>query len=236
MAIEIAQDDTAPDAATQDGAAAQDGAPAQDTPAPEAPGDEAPAREAGEIAVPIPESEAEVDVPIQGGEESLFPPFDVSAFPSHLFWIAISFGLLYFFVNRLIVPQVGGIIEDRRDRIASDLGEASRLSRETDEVVAIYEQELAKARQDAYAIAQKQRDEIKAEQARRQAETEEQLAERIGEAEAQIARRRDAALAEVDAIAADAAQAIVERLSGATVSESEVSEAVKRQEGSRVTV
>jgi len=190
--------------------------------------------EHAEIEVPIPTDADQVNVPLHGGggQESLFPPFDFSDFPSHLFWIAISFGLLYFFVNRLIVPQVGGTIEDRRDRVASDLGEASRLSRETDEVIAVYEQELAEARQKAYAIAQKRRDEIKAEQDRQQADTEEALNKRIAEAEAQIAKRRDSALADVDAIATDAARAIVEQLSGLTVSETEVTDAVKRQEGS----
>ena len=145
-----------------------------------------------EVAVPIPDEPAEeVATPIDGPSESLFPPFDIEAYPSHLFWIAISFGLLYFFVNRLVVPQVGGILEDRRDRIASDLGEASRLSRETDEVIAVYEQELAEARQKAYAIAQERREEIKAEQARQQAETEDGAAasyRRGGEPDPRTAR------------------------------------------------
>lgn len=192
-----------------------------------------------EVVVPIPHDPAtEVNTPLHTAEgahggESLFPPFDASTFASHLFWLAIAFGLLYFFVNRLIVPKVGGIIEDRRDRIASDLGEASRLSRETDEVIAAYEAELTTARQNAYAIAQKRRDEIKAEQARQQAETEAALAERIEEAERQIAARRDAALADVDAIAREAAQAIVQRLAGVAVTEKEAAAAVDHNTGAR---
>jgi len=217
MSTQIAQADTAPadagSAATHDAAAS--GA-------------------ADHSAVPLPQASGhEINVPIDHGShvESLFPPFDVSAFASHIFWIAISFGLLYFFVNRLIVPQVGGIIEDRRDRVASDLGEASRLTRETNEVIALYEKELADARHKAYGIAQERRDEIKAEQERQQAETEAALQKRIAEAEAQIAERRDAALADVDAIAADAARAIVEQLSGISVDEAAASEAVKRHQG-----
>lgn len=182
-----------------------------------------------EVTVPIPTDPAtQVETPV--GAESLFPPFDAMAFPSHLFWLAIAFGLCYFLVNRLVVPKVCGILEDRRDRIASDLGEASRLSRETDEVIAAYEAELSAARQKAYAIAQERREEIKAEIAREQAETEASLAARIAEAERLIAARRDGALAQVDAIATDAARAIVERIGGMTISEAEVSAAVKSTE------
>lgn len=215
MSIQLAQADTAPAAADHAAPAAEAGSDAGHA-----------------IALPQAHGEA-INVPIQhghGAAESLFPPFDVSAFPSHLFWIAISFGLLYFFVNRLIVPQVGGIIEDRRDRIASDLGEASRLSRETDEVIAIYEQELADARHKAYGIAQERRDEIKAEQARQQAETEASLQKRIEEAEAEIVQRRDAALADVGNIATEAAQAIAKQVAGLTVDKRTAAAAVKRQE------
>ncbi|WP_108661483.1 F0F1 ATP synthase subunit B [Acuticoccus kandeliae] len=190
----------------------------------------APAHDA--LAVPLPHTEGQVSTPLHGGEDSLFPPFDIDAFPSHLFWLAIAFGILFFFVNRLVVPKVGGILEDRRDRIASDLGEANRLTRETDEVIAAYEAELAAARQNAYRIAQERRDEIKAEQARQQAETEAALNARIAEAEAQIAERRDAALADVTEIASDAARAIVDRLADVKASDAEVAEAVRQSEGS----
>ncbi|MEM8854333.1 MAG: F0F1 ATP synthase subunit B [Pseudomonadota bacterium] len=184
-----------------------------------------------QVAVPIPTDPAtQVQTPLHGAEESLFPPFDVLLWPSHLFWLAIAFGLLFYFVNRLIVPQVGGIMEDRRDRIASDLGEASRLSRETDEVITAYEEELAEARRKANAIAQTRRDEIKAELERQRADTEASLQRRIDDAEKAIARRRDAALADVDAIATDAGRTIVEELAAITISEAEVREAVKRSE------
>ncbi|MBJ3774269.1 F0F1 ATP synthase subunit B [Acuticoccus mangrovi] len=188
------------------------------------------------VEVPLPSQHAQVDVPLHGGSgsESLFPPFDVNAFPSHLFWLAIAFGILFFFVNRLVVPKVGGIIEDRRDRIASDLGEASRLARETDEVIAAYESELATARHNAYAIAQERREAIKAEQARQQAETEATLAARIAEAETEIAARRDAALADVTTIAVEATQEIVGLLSKAPASAKEAEAAVKKAEAKNV--
>ena len=191
-------------------------------------GDSAPPGE-GSVDVPVPtDVQGQVETPI--GEPSLFPPFDVTAFASHLFWLAIAFGLLLFLVNRLVVPRVGGILEDRRDRIASDLGEASRLSRETDEVIAAYEAELAEARQRAQSIAQTRRDEVKAEIARQQAETEQSLAERVAQAEREIAARRDAAFAEVDTIAAEVAGAIVEQVGGITASEADVRDAVTKVE------
>ena len=70
-------------------------------------------------------------------------------------------------------------------------------------------------------------------QARQQAETEEALNTRISEAEAEIAARRDAALADVNAIATDAAQAIVEKLSGVAISADDARSAVSEREAAR---
>ena len=103
----------------------------------------------------------------------------------------------------------------------------------TDEVIAAYERELTEARQRAYAIAHERREEIKAEQARQQAETEDALNKRIAEAEAEIAARRDAALADVNTIAAEAAQAIVQKLSGVAITPEDASAAVGKAEGAR---
>jgi F-type H+-transporting ATPase subunit b len=76
-----------------------------------------------------------------------FPPFDPSTFPSQLLWLAITFGLFYLFLKRVVLPRVGGILEVRRDRIAQDLDQAARMKSEADAAVAAYEQELAEARQ-----------------------------------------------------------------------------------------
>jgi F-type H+-transporting ATPase subunit b len=91
-----------------------------------------------------------------------FPPFDQSTFASQLLWLAITFGLFYLLMSRVIVPRIGGILEHRRDRIAQDLDEASRLKEEADNAIAAYEQELAEARKKASAIAEAAREKAKA--------------------------------------------------------------------------
>ncbi len=98
---------------------------------------------------------------VTGNADRVFPPFDFVHFGSHLFWLAISFGLFYFFISRVIVPRIGGVIETRRDRIASDLDQAMRMKQEADTVVEIYERKLAEARSQAYIIAQSAGEEIK---------------------------------------------------------------------------
>ncbi len=88
-----------------------------------------------------------------GGEHGGFPPFDPATWGSQVFWLAITFGALLLLMRRVALPRIGGILEDRANRIAGDLAEAGRLKEETDAAIAAYEQALAEARQNGHAIA-----------------------------------------------------------------------------------
>jgi F-type H+-transporting ATPase subunit b len=156
----------------------------------------------------------------------VFPPFDPATFASQLFWLAVTFGLLYYILARAALPRIARILEERKDRVADDLAEAERLRQETDEAIAAYEQALAEARQKAHRIAQSARDAAKEEVGGEREELEEGLEKKVAAAEARIAEVKDAALAEVDGIAREAAEAMVEVLIGTGASKKEIAGAV----------
>ena len=151
-----------------------------------------------------------------GTEEhgSAFPPFDPSGFAGQLLWLAITFAALYLLMSRVALPQIGSILETRRTRIEGDLKEAERLRQETEKAAAAYEAALAEARKNAHGIAEETRAGIKADIDGRRADVEAQLATRVAEAEARIQSEKDSALANVGAIAAETAQALVAKISG----------------------
>jgi F-type H+-transporting ATPase subunit b len=163
----------------------------------------------------------------QGGEHATFPPFDPATFGSQLFWLVITFGLLLFLMSRIAIPRIGGILEDRANRIAGDLAEAGRMKVESEAAVAAYEQALASARQNAHQIGQKARDAAKAEIDADRKKTEGALNDKLAAAEAEIGKVKQTALAGVDAIAKDAVETIVEVLVGAKVGKAEIARAVE---------
>ncbi len=88
-----------------------------------------------------------------GHGTGVFPPFDTTTFPSQLLWLVLTFGVFYMLMQKVIVPRVGGILENRHDRIAQDLDEAARLKSEADAAIETYEKELSAARAKAGQIA-----------------------------------------------------------------------------------
>jgi F-type H+-transporting ATPase subunit b len=161
----------------------------------------------------------------EGGHGS-FPPFDSATYASQLLWLALAFVLLYWLMSRLALPRIGAIFEARRDRIAADLAEASRLKSEADAAGAAYEKALAEARARAQAMAGEARDRLVGETEKSRHALEERLTARLAEADKAIAATRTAAMGQVRGIAVDTAAIIVRRLTGISAPEPAVAKAV----------
>src|SRR5690606_151902 len=140
-----------------------------------------------------------------------FPPFDPHYFPSQILWLAITFGLFYLFLKKVVMPRVGGILETRRDHIAADLDQAARMKSEADAAIAAYEQELAEARAKANAIGQEARDGAKADAEVQRKQIEKDLEGKLAASEAHIASIKASAMKEVGSIAEATAAEIVQQ-------------------------
>lgn len=143
-----------------------------------------------------------------------------------LIWLALTFGILYLLMKYVALPRIGSVIEMRQARIAGDIDAADKLRRETQEAIAAYEQALAEAKARAHTIAQEGRAKLNAEIAAERAALEKELAAKQAEAEASIEAAKRAALKEVNAVAAETAAEIVQRLIGIAPSKTEAASAV----------
>jgi F-type H+-transporting ATPase subunit b len=150
----------------------------------------------------------------EGGQKAPFPPFQKDTFPSQLVSLLIAFVALYLIVSRIALPRVGKTIEDRQAAIEGDLAEAQKLRDASDGALKAYESDLAAARSRAQAISAETREKLNAAAEAERKTLEEKLAVKLAEAEKSIASTRAAAMGNVRGIAAEAASAIVQRLTG----------------------
>jgi F-type H+-transporting ATPase subunit b len=149
-----------------------------------------------------------------GGHKAPFPPFQKDTFASQLVSLLIAFVALYLIVSRIALPRVGGLLDARQNAIEGDLAEAQTLKDASDGALKAYESELAAARSRAQAIGAETREKLNAASEAERKSLEEKLAEKLAGAEKTIASTRDSAMSNVRGIAADAAAAIVQRLTG----------------------
>jgi F-type H+-transporting ATPase subunit b len=149
-----------------------------------------------------------------GGHKAPFPPFQKDTFASQLVSLLIAFVALYLIVSRIALPRVGSVIDERQNKIEGDLADAQKLKDQSDSALKAYESELAAARSRAQAIGAETREKLNAASEAERKTLEQQLSVKLAEAEKTIASTRETAMGSVRGIAADAAAAIVQQLTG----------------------
>jgi F-type H+-transporting ATPase subunit b len=162
----------------------------------------------------------------EGGHKAPFPPFQKDTFASQLVSLVIAFVALYLIVSRIALPRVGKTIDDRQNAIDRDLADAQKLKDESDSALRAYESELAAARSRAQAIGAETREKLSAASEAERKKLEERLSLKLADAEKTIASTRATAMRNVRGIAADAAAAIVQRLTGVAPDGASVNRAV----------
>src|ERR1700722_4810330 len=156
------------------------------------------------------------------------PQLDYHTFVPQLFWLAISFVVLYALMSRLALPKVRGVIEGRRHHLDSDLGRAAALKQEAEAALTAYQKTLADARATAQETLRQAGERLAAEAAERQRQLAATLAAQVTAAEARIAASKEQALGEIRGIAAEGGAAGVEKLTGAAPSPAAMTSAVGR--------
>ncbi|HIV78386.1 MAG TPA: ATPase [Candidatus Sphingomonas excrementigallinarum] len=151
-----------------------------------------------------------------------------ATYASQIFWLLITFGLLYFVVGRGMVPKIQATVDAREGRIAGDLAAAEAARAEADRVEAAWRAEMDAARVAAMA-------ETNAAKARATHAFEAQvkaadadLAERLGHHDLAIANAKVEAMANLQSVAAEAARDLVAKLSGVQVGEDAAADAVRK--------
>ena len=146
---------------------------------------------------------------------------------SQVFWLVLTFGIVFLVVGLGMVPKVQGTVDQRDQGIAADLAAAEQARGAADATEAAWRARENASREAAQKLLAEARAKGAAAAAERLAAANADMQARVAQAEADIAAQRGAAMTQLEQVAAEAAQAIVERVSGVRVSEQDAHGAVK---------
>ena len=153
--------------------------------------------------------------PALGAEsEAGLPQLDPTFYPGELFWLAISFTLLYVVMAKFALPSVQTVLTKRHGAVQGDLEAAAEASKIAKELKVEQEKALAEARAKARAIVGEVAVALSKDGATAQAAQQEALHARVREAEQKIAAERDAVLKEVPQVAKALAQDVIGAVTG----------------------
>ena len=151
-----------------------------------------------------------------------------ATYASQIFWLLLTFGILYFGIGKGMVPKIVSTVDAREGRIAGDLAAAVAARAQADTVQATWQAEMDAARVAAQAetAAAAKRAALAFEQQVHAADAD--IAERLGHHDLAVANAKAQALANLQNVAAEAAQQLADKVAGLQVSLDSASDAVRR--------
>lgn len=150
-----------------------------------------------------------------GGEHAGgLPQLNPATFPTQIFWLALSFGALYYLLSKKALPVVAQVLEERQARISADLSKAAGLKEEAEAVLANVDKAMAEARTQAQASIAQTVAAFEAENQSKQSAQSSKNADLLREAEARIAVNKEQALTNVRAEAVGIVREIASKLAG----------------------
>ncbi len=141
----------------------------------------------------------------------------INTYLSQIFWLVVCFAVLFFFLRNVALPKVSEVLETRRRKIEGDLEKAAALKAEAEAILAQYQKAMGESRERAQALLRQASEDAQKRAQAAQDTLGHRLAAEVKQAEGRIALARKDALANIERVAADLAQAATERMIGAQV-------------------
>ena len=154
-----------------------------------------------------------------GGMPQLNPEFWVS----QIFWLTLTFGILYIVLSKLILPKISANLESRKSQIQENI-EAAEKQRESSETkLKEYDEIILKTKLEAKNIFKDAREKTLKNINLKRETLDKQIDEEIKKAEKEIEIFIKSAPEKINKIAIETSSELVKRLIGAEVNNSSVS-------------
>tara|TARA_B100001057_G_scaffold218549_1_gene218687 strand:+ start:250 stop:837 length:588 start_codon:yes stop_codon:yes gene_type:complete len=154
-----------------------------------------------------------------GGMPQLNPEFWIS----QIFWLTLTFGILYIVLSKLILPKISSNLESRKSRISDNIEAADKQREESEIKLKEYEEIISKSKTEAKNIFNLTRNKaLKDINAKREI-LDKQINDEIKKAEDEINLLRNDAPAKINKIAIETASELTQKLIGTEVNNSSIS-------------
>ena len=154
-----------------------------------------------------------------GGMPQLNPEFWIS----QIFWLTLTFGILYVVLSKLILPKISNNLESRKSQILENIEAAEKQREDSETKLKGYEEIVSKSKLKAKNIFNQAREKaLKDINAKREV-LDKQIDDEIGKAEQEIKALRDSAPDKINKIAIDTSSELIQKFIGTEVNNSSIS-------------
>ena len=154
-----------------------------------------------------------------GGMPQLNPEFWIS----QIFWLTLTFGILYIVLSKLILPKISDNLESRKSQILENIEAAEKQRQNSEEKLKEYEEIVSKSKMEAKNIFNQAREKALKDISAKKDVLDKQIDDEIGKAEQEIKELQKGAADKINKIAIETSSELIQKLIGAEVNNSSIS-------------
>ena len=154
-----------------------------------------------------------------GGMPQLNPEFWIS----QIFWLTLTFGILYVVLSKLILPKISANLELRKSQIQENIEAAEKQRKSSESKLKEYEDIILKSKLEAKNIFKEAREKVLKNINSKREILDKQIDEEIKKAEQEINVLKKSAPEKINKIAIETSSELVKKLIGAEVNNSSIS-------------
>ena len=154
-----------------------------------------------------------------GGMPQLNPEFWIS----QIFWLTITFGILYVVLSKLILPKISANLELRKSQISDNIEAADKQREESETKLKEYDEAIFKSKTEAKNIFTQAREKALKDINAKKEVLDNQIDEEVKKVEEEINILRLEAPTKINKIAIETSSELIQKLIGAEVNNSSIS-------------
>ena len=142
---------------------------------------------------------------------------------SQIFWLTLTFGILYLVLSKLILPKISANLESRKLQILENIEAAEKQREDSERKLKEYEEIISKSKIEAKTIFSQAREKALKDISAKKEVMNKQIDDEITKAEQEIKSLRDKAPDKINKIAIETSSELIQKLIGAEVNNSSIS-------------
>ena len=160
-----------------------------------------------------------------GGMPQLNPEFWIS----QIFWLIITFGILFIVLTKVILPKISDNLETRKSQILENIETADKQKEESQKKIDEYEKIILDSKLKAKSYFNEAREKILDDINKKRAALEKDLDEEINKVEKELSDLKNESGEKINKIAAETSAELIKELIGEEVNSSSIAAIVEDQ-------
>jgi F-type H+-transporting ATPase subunit b len=160
---------------------------------------------------------------VNAAEKVGMPQLDTEFWVSQIFWLTITFSILFVLLSKLILPKISANLETRKSLILENISTAEKKREESESKIKEYNEIIEKCKNEAKSLINQAREKLMKDISIKKEALEKDISNEIKKAEMEIKEFKDQAPEKINKIAIETSTDLLQQLISADVNNSSIS-------------